>query len=89
MKRSILGGLAVVLMIGVTACGGADKGDAKVEPGGVNTTGARVIQMPDGFRNAAAKCDGPNMVYSASRGDNTDTSVAGSIAVVPNDPRCK
>lgn len=48
---------------------------------------ATVIQFPDGFRNVAAKCDGPNMVYSGSAGANDD--MPASVAVVPGDPRCK
>lgn len=46
---------------------------------------ARVIEYPDGFANIAAKCDGPNMVYSPFHGDGPDASPA----VAPNDPRCK
>lgn len=41
--------------------------------------------MPDGFSNWASKCDGPNRVYTIYHGDQK----YGSIAVVPNDPRCK
>ena len=48
---------------------------------------ATVIQFPYGFRNVAAKCDGTNMVYSGSAG--IDDALPPSIAVVPNDPRCK
>jgi hypothetical protein len=45
---------------------------------------ARIINMPDGFSNISAKCDGPNMVYVVFHAD----SPYGSVAVVPNDPRC-
>lgn len=79
-------GLLAALALG--ACGGAPHGDAPVEPGGVDTSPATVIQFPEGFRNVAVKCDGPNRVYSSSRGSSSD-AVAGSVAVVPNDPRCK
>lgn len=53
--------------------------------GSTNSGPADTITMPDGFSNLAAKCDGPNRVYVAFHGDNP----YGSIAVVPNDPRCK
>jgi hypothetical protein len=46
---------------------------------------ARLINMPDGFSNVSAKCDGPNMVYVVFHSD----SAYGSVAVVPNDPRCR
>jgi len=45
---------------------------------------ARVINMPDGFSNVSAKCDGPNMVYVVYHGN----SPYGSIAIAANDPRC-
>lgn len=49
-----------------------------------NTDPAQVFNMPDGYGNFAAKCDGPNRVYTIFHGD----SPYGAIAVVPNDPRC-
>jgi hypothetical protein len=49
-----------------------------------NSQPADVITMPDGFNNIAAKCDGPNRVYTTYHGD----SAYGAIAVVPGDPRC-
>jgi hypothetical protein len=79
---------AVILTFGVVAaCGASGHGNAEVEPGGVDNSKARIIQMPDGFRNVAAKCDGSTMVYSGSRGETSD-KVGSGIAVVPNDPRC-
>lgn len=45
---------------------------------------ADLIRMPDGFSNAATKCDHGNRVYVAYHGD----SAYGSIAVVANDPTC-
>ncbi|OHV32957.1 MULTISPECIES: hypothetical protein [Pseudofrankia] len=45
---------------------------------------ARVINMPDGFSNVSAKCDGPNMVYVVYHSD----AAYGSVAIAPNDPRC-
>ena len=52
--------------------------------GNDNGAPADLIRMPDGFSNAASKCDGPNRVYVAYHGD----SGYAAIAVVPNDPRC-
>lgn len=57
--------------------------DASV--GGRNEDPARILTFPDGFSNISGKCDGTNMVYSAYKGDNNRSS----IAVVPNDPRCR
>lgn len=54
--------------------------------GDVDHAPADVIQFPDGFRNVAHKCDGPNMVYSVSAG--IDDTLPGGISVVQNDPRC-
>lgn len=52
----------------------------------VDNAPADIIQFPDGFRNVAHKCDGPNMVYSGSSG--VDSSFPAAVAVVSNDPRC-
>lgn len=49
-----------------------------------NSGPAQIIAMPDGFNNAASKCDGPNRVYTLYHGDSS----YGSMAVVANDPRC-
>lgn len=75
-------GLAVA---NVTACSGQGHGDAQI--GDENHGPATTLDFPDGFRNVAAKCDGPNRVYSVSAG-SSDT-LSGGVAVVPNDPRCK
>lgn len=59
---------------------------------GVNnrdTGPADIINMPDGYSNVSHKCDGPNMVYVIYHGSSTEGAKAyGSVAVVPNDPRC-
>lgn len=83
---------AVVIFVLIALCGFAlsacGANHASTDTQDVNTGPARtVMQFPRGFRNVAVKCDGPNMVYSASRG-GPGTNVAGSVAVVPNDPRC-
>ena len=49
------------------------------------TSPPRLINMPDGFSNVSAKCDGPNMVYVVYHSD----SAYGSVAIAPNDPRCR
>ncbi|MBM0201802.1 hypothetical protein JNW90_00865 [Micromonospora sp. STR1s_5] len=50
-----------------------------------NKAPADVITFPDGFSNAATKCDHGNRIYSAYHGD----SPYAAIAVVPNDPTCQ
>jgi len=76
-------GALLVGTLAVAGCGeygqNADKSTRDVGP-------ADMINFPQGFRNVAHKCDGPNMVYVTSRG--TDTALPSSLTVVPNDPRC-
>jgi hypothetical protein len=86
MRASLGITLAAAATLGLGACSAGHE-DAAIEPGGIDNSPAQVVQFPSGFRNVAHKCDGPNMVYSASRGQSTD-AVAGSVFVVPNDPRC-
>ncbi|RFU43227.1 hypothetical protein DZF91_02370 [Actinomadura logoneensis] len=50
-----------------------------------NGAPADLIRMPDGFSNAATKCDHGNRIYTAYHGDQA----YGSIAVVPQDPTCR
>lgn len=45
---------------------------------------ADLIRFPDGFSNAATKCDHGNRIYVAYHGENPYAA----IAVVPNDPSC-
>lgn len=78
----ILAGLTTIVLLGAADC---THGDAPA--GDVNHAPADVLQFPDGFRNVAHKCDGPNMVYSVSAGQS-DT-LPGGVFVVANDPRCK
>lgn len=49
-----------------------------------NSDPATVIEFPDGFSNAASKCDHGNRLYSAYKGDANRTA----LAVVPQDPTC-
>lgn len=74
--------IAVVIACSASSCDG--HGDAQI--GQENHGPATTIDFPDGFRNVAAKCDGPNMVYSGSAG--TDDAKPAAVAVVANDPRC-
>jgi hypothetical protein len=50
-----------------------------------NGAPADLIRMPDGFSNAATKCDHGNRIYTAYHGD----SKYAAIAVVPQDPTCQ
>ena len=81
----VIGGALLAALVG---CGMQGHGDSAIT--GEDHAPATTIDFPDGFRNVARKCDGPNMVYSASRGIGADyAAVPGAVAVVPNDPRCK
>jgi hypothetical protein len=53
--------------------------------GEINDEPADIVTMPDGFSNVSAKCDGPNRVYVVFKSN----SAYGSVAVAPNDPRCR
>lgn len=87
-KRLIsLAALAVGVTIATTAAGCDKYNEPYRDAPRTNTSNvapAQVITMPDGFNNLASKCDGPNRVYVVYHGDHT----YGSVAVVPNDPRC-
>jgi len=80
---AVLAAISVFFVATAESCSHASNNSKVVIPTGP----ASVIQFPYGFRNVAYKCDGPNMVYSGSAG--ADDSLPPSIAVVPNDPRCK
>jgi hypothetical protein len=84
-RRAALGtalvGTALVVLLGAADCTHGDSDSGKVDH-----SPADVIQFPDGFRNVAHKCDGPNMVYSGSSGSGD--SLPASVYVVANDPRC-
>jgi hypothetical protein len=82
MKRIVL---VVAMLFGLAACADSSHQDA---PSGSKDAGpADIINFPAGFRNVAHKCDGPNMVYVTSAGQD-DTRASG-LYVVANDPRCK
>jgi hypothetical protein len=92
VKKTRITAIAAAAVLAVLATTAASCGDKANEPfrdsgrtASSNTGPAQVIEMPDGFNNVASKCDGTNRVYVTYHGD----SAYGSIAVVPNDPRCK
>jgi hypothetical protein len=85
MNKRTLGvvGAGLLALAALAGCNHGSNNASVVQPTGP----ASIIQFPFGFRNVAYKCDGPNMVYSGSAG--ADDTLPPSIAVVPNDPRCK
>jgi hypothetical protein len=80
--------LATAVALGATGC---DRSGTKAQQpfmdapkGTINKQPMDIVLMSDGFTNVGSKCDGPNRVYVLFHGDDT----YGSVAVVPNDPRC-
>ena len=86
-----LGAVVAVFALGfgLASCS-ATKQDApeptgdKIKPG----TNTRVIQMPDGFRNVAATCEGTTGIYVTSRGISETEAQPSSVALLANDPAC-
>ena len=78
--------LAAITLLSLAGCdySKANEPFQDAPTGANNGAPADLIRMPDGFSNVATKCDGPNRVYVIFHGD----SAYGSVAVVPNDPRC-
>lgn len=83
--------LIVAAVLASTVLFGAESCDKASEPfhdadrsKNVNNDPADVIEMPDGFSNAATKCDHGNRVYVLFKSDAN----YGAISVVPNDPTC-
>lgn len=86
-KRVLACTAVTAMSLGLMSCG-TDKAMEQFNDAGRGTTNkenADIIVFPDGFSNAAHKCDGPNMVYVLFKGDNN----YGAIAVVKDDPRCE
>lgn len=75
---------AVMLAFVVSSCAKMQEPFKDAERGATNDSPADTITFPDGFSNAATKCDHGNRVYVVYHAD----SPYGSIAVVPNDPTC-
>jgi len=87
--------LGAALLLVLSGCGNSSQKDApEPTPANiVNGTNTQVIQMPDGFRNIAFTCYGPNGVYVTSRGvyqagGEHATPLASSVFVLANDPHC-
>lgn len=88
IKTSVAALAGVLVLLGTTAA----SCDKVSEPWNdaprsrtVNEQPADVISMPDGFSNAATKCDHGNRIYVLFHSD----SPYGAIAVVPQDPTCR
>lgn len=75
---------ALALGATLTACGKYTEQFNDADRAATNADPADVIAFPDGFSNAATKCDHGNRVYVLFHED----SPYGGIAVVPNDPTC-
>lgn len=87
MKRLSVAALAAAGLMILTASGCAKFTEPfkDAQRSGVdNGAPADLIRFPDGFSNAATKCDHGNRVYVAYHGD----AAYGAIAVVPADPTC-
>lgn len=87
IKRSTAVGLAaagVFIFAGAASCDKFTQPYQDAPRSGINNDPAETGTMPDGFNNWAAKCDGPNMVYTTFHGDYKYAA----IAVAPNDSRC-
>jgi hypothetical protein len=79
--------LAVVALSLAVLGGCADSSHQDAPSGTKNSGPADIINMPAGYRNVAHKCDGPNMVYVTSAGQ--DDVRASGVFVLANDPRCQ
>jgi len=84
MKKWIAGSLAAVMLVSTAGCAKMTEPFKDAERGATNNSPADTITFPDGFSNAATKCDHGNRVYVLYKAD----LAYGSIAVVPNDPSC-
>lgn len=79
-------GTLFVVSLGAVGCTGKYSEPFRDAPRSntTNSQPADIIEMPDGFSNAATKCDHGNRIYIAYHGD----SPYAAIAVVPQDPTC-
>lgn len=84
MKRITAGIASVVMVLGLSSCAKMSEPFQDAPRGATNDSPADTITFPDGFSNAATKCDHGNRVYVLYHAD----SAYGSVAVVPNDPTC-
>lgn len=84
IKKILASTAAAAMVLSLGACGKMSEPFKDAERGATNESPADTITFPDGFSNAATKCDNGNRIYVLFHGDNP----YGSIAVVPNDPTC-
>jgi len=88
MKRFLLPAAVAVIALVLGFCAGCAKFTEPFKDaprsGVDNGQPADIVRMPDGFSNAATKCDHGNRVYVVFHGDNP----YGTIAVVPKDETC-
>lgn len=84
-KLIVIAAMMVALIATVTGCAKFNEPFKDAPRTGVdNGQPADLIRFPDGFSNAATKCDHGNRVYSAYHGDGAYAA----IFVVPADPTC-
>jgi hypothetical protein len=84
-KLTIAAMTAVLLTASLAGCSKFTEPFKDAPRSGVdNGQPADLIRMPDGFSNAATKCDHGNRIYVSYHGD----SAYAAIAVVPADPTC-
>ncbi len=86
-RKAIVIGAALIALVGGSAagCNGFTEPFKDAPRSGVdNGQPADLIRFPDGFSNAATKCDHGNRIYVAYHGENPYAA----IAVVANDPTC-
>ncbi|MFF0597850.1 hypothetical protein [Streptomyces antibioticus] len=84
--RALAAAVAALTLLALAGCSSKYSEPFKDAPrsGKDNGSPADLIRMPDGFSNAATKCDHGNRLYIAYHGD----SPYAAIAVVPQDPTC-
>jgi hypothetical protein len=88
MRKKILAGIgAGAMLVSMSACslGKVTEPYQDAKRDEQNSSPADTLTFPDGFSNAATKCDHGNRVYVLFHSD----AAYGSIAVVPNDPTCQ
>jgi hypothetical protein len=85
MKKTLLATVVLVVGLSVGGCAKFDEQFKDAPRSGVeNGEAADLVRMPDGFSNAATKCDHGNRIYTAFHGDE----VTAAIFVVAQDPTC-
>lgn len=85
-RAVVAAAIAAVTLAVLSGCGAKGSEPFKDAPrsGKDNGAPADLIRFPDGFSNAATKCDHGNRLYIAYHGD----SAYAAIAVVQDDPSC-